>query len=154
MLRDGMIVVLTPIVCRRTHARDLSRSGGIQRRERSELANTGGFRQQTQYGTAGAVLRHREETGTAVTLPRGERPGTHTRVFGRYLSVCHLQSARAGKSVGESHETSVLLRTQRDDAARCSSTFISHTPAILSRAPFSRDVGADGTFALRCQVDR
>lgn len=105
---------------------NVSRSRGIQRCERSELANTGGFRQQTQYGAEGAVLRHSEETGTAVTLPRGERPGTNTRVFGRYLSVCHLQSARAGKSFGESHETSVLLRAQRDDAAGCSSTFTFH----------------------------
>lgn len=94
------------------------RRGAIGESERSELANPGGAGEQAQHGAEGTVLRDGEEAGAAVALSRGERPGKNTRIFRRHLSVRHLQSARAGKPVGEPDATGVLLRTQRNHAAR------------------------------------
>ena len=90
---------------------DDCRRGKVRSSERSEFANAGGAGEQAQHGAEGTVLRDREETGPAVTLSRGERAGKNTRIFRRHLSVRHLQSARAGKPVGEPDATGVLLRT-------------------------------------------
>lgn len=107
----------------------ICRRGAVGESERSELANPGGAGEQAQHGAEGTVLRDGEEAGAAVALSRGERPGKNTRIFRRHLSVRHLQSARAGKPVGEPDATGVLLRTQRNHASRQSGTTNNNTYA-------------------------